>query len=111
MMKSPLTLVSQIVIFTLLALNASAQVVISEFMADNKKTITDANGQYSDWIEVYNTAATNVNLNGWALTDDPAHVSKWVFPNTNLVARGFLVVFATGTNRRFRARSCMRASS
>ena len=46
------------------------QIIISEFMADNKKTLADVDGDFSDWIEIYNTGATNVNLSGWALTDD-----------------------------------------
>ena len=31
---------------------ASAQVVISEFMADNKVTLADEDGLYADWIEL-----------------------------------------------------------
>jgi len=77
----------------------SGQVVISEFMADNKTTLADVDGQFSDWIEIYNTAATNVNLAGWALTDDATHVKRWIFPSTNLVAKGFMVVFASSKNR------------
>src|SRR5438067_148773 len=77
----------------------SGQVVISEFMADNKTTLADVDGQFSDWIEIYNTAATNVNLAGWALTDDATHVKRWIFPSTNLTARGFMVVFASSKNR------------
>src|SRR5205823_3318011 len=77
----------------------SGQVVISEFMADNKTTLPDVDGQFSDWIEIYNTAATNVNLSGWALTDDPTHATRWTFPATNLTAKGFMVVFASSKNR------------
>src|SRR5437868_14831301 len=76
-----------------------AQVVISEFMADNKKTLADVDSQFSDWIEIYNISATNVNLGGWALTDDPTHAARWIFPSTNLTAKGFMVVFASGKNR------------
>src|SRR5437588_4188912 len=81
------------------ARSATAQVVISEFMADNKKTLADENGQFPDWVEIYNTSASTVNLNGWSLTDDPTHQARWFFPATNLTAKGFLIVFADGTNR------------
>src|SRR5688572_10806995 len=79
--------------------SASAQIVISEFMADNSSTLADENGQYPDWIEIYNTSAGTVNLNGWSLTDDPTHQARWLFPSTNLTSKGFMVVFADGTNR------------
>src|SRR5439155_1639767 len=76
-----------------------AQIIISEFMADNKITLADEDGQHPDWIEIYNTGNTMVNLSGWSLTDDPAHQTRWSFPATNLAAKGFLVVFASGKNR------------
>src|SRR6266481_6065954 len=85
--------------FLLLTTAAPAQIVISEFMADNKNTLADIDGDFSDWIEIYNTTFTNVNLNGWSLTDDPTHQTKWFFPATNLTAKGFMVVFASGKNR------------
>src|SRR5882672_3461674 len=81
------------------AVAAPAQVVISEFMADNKNTLADIDGDFSDWIEIYNTSFTNVNLSGWSLTDDTTHQTKWFFPVTNLTAKGFMVVFASGKNR------------
>ena len=78
---------------------APAQVVISEFMADNKTTLVDEDGLSADWIELYNTNTVAVNLSGWSLTDDPARQERWFFPATNLATKGFLVVFATGKNR------------
>src|SRR5262245_48284940 len=79
--------------------SSSAQVIISEFMADNKKTLADDDNQFPDWIELYNTGGTTLNLAGWALTDDPTHQAKWLVPSTNLTAKGFLVIFASGKNR------------
>ncbi len=81
------------------AVPAPAQVIISEFMADNKKTLADEDHEFPDWIEVYNSSAASVNLAGWALTDDPLHQQTWLFPATNLTTKGFLVVFASGKNR------------
>jgi hypothetical protein len=68
-------------------------------MADNKHTLADEDNQFSDWIELYNSGSTTVNLAGWALTDDPTHQAKWTIPATNLTAKGFLVIFASGNNR------------
>ena len=76
-----------------------AQIVISEFMASNAKTLADADGDFSDWIEVQNTSGRPVNLLGWSLTDRPNLAAKWRFPATNLDAGAFLVVFASGKDR------------
>lgn len=81
------------------SLVAPAQVVISEFVADNKSTLADEDGAFSDWIELYNTGTSTLNLSGWSLTDDPTRQSRWQMPATNLTARGFMVVFASGKNR------------
>ena len=86
--------------------NASASTpYISEFMASNSRTngpgsILDENGEAHDWIEVYNPSALTVNLDGWSLTDNANNLTKWKFPATNLPSGGFLVVFASGYNRR-----------
>src|SRR5881394_407124 len=98
-MKSVVRLSLRIFCLTVLAGSVTAQVIISEFMADNKSTLADEDGQFPDWIEIYNTGASTLNLSGWSLTDDPAHASRWTFPNTNLTARGFMVIFASGKNR------------
>src|SRR5882724_7193737 len=98
-MKSGVRLPLWMFCLLVLARSASAQIIISEFMADNKSTLADENGRFSDWIEIYNTSANTVDLNGWSLTDDPKRQARWFFPSTNLTPQGFLVVFADGTNR------------
>jgi len=78
---------------------ARGQVIITEFMASNSRTLTDEDNAYSDWIEIHNETASTVNLNNWSLTDDPNNLIKWRFPATNLFANGYLVVFASGKDR------------
>ncbi|RYD37240.1 MAG: hypothetical protein EOP86_03960, partial [Verrucomicrobiaceae bacterium] len=72
--------------------------VISEFLASNPGTDTDAFGESSDWIEIHNPDATAVNLGGWSLTDNPDQPKKWVFPDISLTPQQFLVVRASGKN-------------
>ena len=75
-------------------------VVINEFLAANSgQTYRDEDGASSDWIELYNTGTLAVNLLGWALTDDPTKLDKWLFPNYTLPPSGYLVVFASGKDR------------
>ncbi len=72
---------------------------ISEFMAVNSSGLRDEDGDYSDWVEIHNAAATNVNLGGWFLTDDVGDLQKWAFASTNVPPGGFAIVFASGKNR------------
>jgi hypothetical protein len=81
------------------SLNAQNSVVISEFMADNATILTDNDGQYSDWIELYNASSSPVNLGGWYLTDVTNNLTKWRLPATNLNAHAFLLIFASGKDR------------
>lgn len=81
-------------------LTAAPSVVISEVMALNRKTVLDEDRQLSDWIELYNASGEAVNLNGWSLTDDPQKLKKWVFPEVKIGAGEYLLVFASGKNRR-----------
>ena len=73
--------------------------MISEFLASNVGGKLDQNGDASDWIELYNATAANVNLAGWHLTDDAVDLGKWTFPATNLGPGKFLLVFASAKNR------------
>ncbi len=83
----------------LFSTNTPAQVVISEFMASNGRTLADEDGDFSDWIELYNTGTATVNLDGWYLTDNAAQPTKWRLPAVNLPAQGILLVFASSKNR------------
>ncbi len=83
-----------------LAVPARADIRISEFMASNTKTITDNDGKYSDWIELYNTAGTPVNLSGWHLTDAAGDPVKWTFPPVTLGAYQTMMVWASNEDRR-----------
>lgn len=80
-----------------------ATVVINELLASPISTngLADEDGQFSDWIELYNRGATAVNLAGWSLTDDVNNPTAWVFPSVTLGAGQYLVVFASGKDRKF----------
>lgn len=79
-------------------LSLSQNLVINEVMSSNSITIKDNNGNYSDWIEIYNNSDISINLNGYGLTDDDLLPFKWVFPNITLGAHQFLLVYASGTS-------------
>lgn len=77
----------------------AGDLVISEFMARNTNTIADEDGDFSDWIELYNRGDADVTLDGWYLTDDAAELDKWAFPAQSVSPGSTLLVRASGKNR------------
>ena len=56
--------------FTATSINPSLSgVVINEFMASNSTTARDQDGEYDDWIELYNNSSSAIDLSGYYLTD------------------------------------------
>jgi CotH kinase protein/Lamin Tail Domain len=72
---------------------AIATPVISELMASNNSTITDQDGDYADWLELYNPDSTPDNLKGWYLTNKATKLTKWPIPAVTLAPGAYLVVF------------------
>ena len=78
----------------------TSPVIITEFAASNGGELADEDGDYPDWIELYNRSASPVNLEDWSLTDDPTQPAKWSFRPMTLESGERLIVFASGKNRR-----------
>ncbi len=67
---------------------------INEFMASNSSSSADPQGEYEDWIEIYNKGEIAVNLMGMYLSDDLADPSKWQLPDITLEPGAFMIVWA-----------------
>lgn len=76
-----------------------AQVALNEVMPSNDTTFADEDGEYPDWIELYNNSSNPVNLQGYGLSDNSSNPLKWVFSAYTLQPHELLVVFASGKNR------------
>lgn len=77
----------------------SGDVVINEFLAVNQSGQTDGNGKNEDWIELYNTTSSALNLSGLHLSDSYSNPNKYTFPaNTIIPANGFLTLWADEDN-------------
>jgi hypothetical protein len=70
---------------------------INEFMADNEEVVSDENGSYGDWIEIFNGGDEPVSLGDLYLTDNFNDPLKWKMPGTVLPAGGFILFWADGT--------------
>ena len=77
-----------------------ARVFINEFQALNDSSFRDKDGNLSGWMEVFNAGPTEVHLDGWHLTDSYRNLKKWRFPAVTLGPQAFVVVFASGKDRR-----------
>ena len=89
-------LVQVLVVIFLSCSLLSAELHITEFMADNKESVEDADGDTSDWIEISNVNREDGSLEGYHLTDDPLNLTKWTFPKRSFNDEGFILVFASG---------------
>lgn len=71
--------------------------VINEVMARNRSTIEDAAGGTPDWIEIHNTGAHDVDLQGMFITDDPHLPTQYEIPESIIVpAGGYTLLWAGG---------------
>lgn len=75
-------------------INLIGDVVINEFMAVNETTVTDQDGEYDDWIELYNNSSSDINLMDYTLSDDASNPQKWTFPDTVIQANDYLIIWA-----------------
>ena len=72
-----------------------SDVVINEFMASNDNTVADPDGEFEDWIELYNNGADAVDLSGYFLSDDGSEPTKWTFPTGTIIeADDYLIIWA-----------------
>jgi len=73
-----------------------ADIRITELMASNLSCIQDADGDFSDWIELTNYGAKTASLKGYFLSDREDNLSKWTLPDVSLQPGERIVIFASG---------------
>lgn len=74
-------------------------VFINEFMSHNDAAYAGDFDDYPDWIELYNSSDTPINIAGWYLSDDPANLTMSMIPSDNaatttIPAEGYLLLIA-----------------
>lgn len=78
---------------------SDSPVIINEIVSSNRTALEDENGQYYDYIELYNRSSERVELGGWYLSDDAENLRKWRFPEVSIEPGAYLVVYASKLDR------------
>lgn len=110
MKKSIIIIISAFIIIILLinfvpGMNSdyikTSKLYISEIMASNSYTIPDEDGDYSDYIEIYNGYNYSINLDGYCLSDDEFNTNKWIFNNITIEPKQYILIFASSKNKEY----------
>ena len=75
------------------------EVVLNEIMSSNATILQDEDGDYSDWIELYNSGDEPVNVGGFSISDNLAEPTKWAFPEVWIDGQSTIVIYASGKDR------------
>ena len=67
--RQVMAIVPALVLAFFLPAQINATLVINEFMADNAASVADPQGEYDDWIEIYNDNHFPVDIGGLFVTD------------------------------------------
>ena len=75
-------------------LSPAKGLVINELSAVNGSIATDEDGEFDDWIELYNNSDENISLSGYHLSDDASNLVKWIFPAVSIAPGEYLIIWA-----------------
>ncbi len=72
-------------------------VVINEFSTSNLESFYDGFNKTEDWVELYNTTGSAIDIGGWHLSDKADNPTKYVIPaGTMIEANGYVVFMCSG---------------
>ena len=77
----------------------SKDVVITELCPKNEGSLADADGEFSDWIELGNLGSESVSLKGWYLSDKTDQLYLWPLPDVTVAPGEQVLIFASGKDR------------
>ena len=70
-------------------------VVLNEIQTRNRTTQPDQNGEFQDWIELYNNSSSAFDLSNYYLSDKGSNLTRWQFPaGTVILPDEYLIVWA-----------------
>jgi hypothetical protein len=73
------------------------KILINELLPKNSQYGSDQDGEFDDWIELYNPSDEDQDISGYFLTDSKKDLTKWKFPDgTTISSKSYLIVWADG---------------
>jgi len=76
-------------------IDINKSIVINEILPKNSQNGADQDGEYDDWIELFNLANEDIDISGYYLSDSKKEPAKWKFPANTIIAKnGYLIVWA-----------------
>ena len=78
--------------------NEGRGLIINEFLASNDFCCTDEEGDYDDWVELYNDSSSPIDIGGMYFTDTPNDEKPYLIPNTDsskttIPSGGYLILW------------------
>jgi hypothetical protein len=74
------------------------QIIINEGSNKNYLTLLDEEGDYEDWIEIFNAGSSPIDLFNYSLSDNSTP-GEWYFPHQIIQPNEFIIVFCSEKNR------------
>ena len=68
------------------------KIKINEYLSHNKGANYNSNGEYADWVEIYNDG-DDISLKGLALSDDSKDLNKFMLPDKVIKKNEYLIIY------------------
>ena len=78
----------------------NGQLVINEGSNRNFSILADEDNEHPDWIELWNSGTTPIQLSHYSLTDNIAIPKKWEFPAVTIEPNAYLKIFCSSKDRK-----------
>ena len=69
-------------------------IVINELMSNNVSAVEDPAGETDDWIELYNSTSSYINVEDLFLSDTSTNLFKWQLPSIAIEPYGYYIIWA-----------------
>lgn len=93
------SLLGTLSLFLIISSTSFSQIIINEGSNKNYSTLADEDGDYEDWIELYNAGSTTLDLYNYALTDNLSEPNKWVFPHLTMAPGDYEIIYCSSKDR------------
>lgn len=77
-----------------------SDIIINEVMPNKSNVLYDEDYEQTDWIEIFNSGRKTIDLDNIYLSDSSSNPCKWEFPDISISPGQYLIVYASGKNRK-----------